>query len=363
MQTCPDILTTAFMSRSRLAIAIGDPAGIGPEVVLKALAQLDDDPEHFILIGHRSMLHETALRLRLSQPDLDLEAWTIVEPDLDSDVDISAIEPGQESAIGGAASFAYLNRAIDLCLDGTCHGIITAPISKTAWKAAGHHYPGQTELLAERANIDRFGMMFVAKSPHTGWSLRTLLATTHIPLASVPAALTPDLLDWKLDLAIQTLRDQFGLDRPRIAISGLNPHSGENGQLGREETDWMNTWLDHARTKYPQADLIGLVPPDTLWVKPGHAWYGDRQNATKQTSNQAHDLYLALYHDQGLIPTKLLAFDLAVNTTIGLPFIRTSPDHGTAFDIAGRGIADPTSMIAAINLAIELATHHVTSPA
>jgi 4-hydroxythreonine-4-phosphate dehydrogenase len=346
------------MSRPRLVITIGDPAGIGPEVILKSLVQLNPNPDQFILVGHRSILQATALRLSLSPSDFDLGAWTLIEPDLTLDGNQTEIEPGAESAIGGAASFAYLNRAIDLCLDQTCSGIITAPISKTAWKAAGHHYPGQTELLAERANVDRFGMMFVAQSPYTGWSLRTLLATTHIPLASVPTALTPELLDWKLDLAIQTLRDQFGLDRPRIAISGLNPHSGENGQLGREEIDWMHTWLATARTQHHQADLVGLVPPDTLWVKPGQAWYGDRTQTTKTAQINAHDLYLALYHDQGLIPTKLLAFDLAVNTTIGLPFIRTSPDHGTAFDIAGRGIADPTSTIAAINLATKLAANH-----
>jgi len=348
------------MTRQPLAITIGDPAGIGPEVVLKALANLDFEPDRFILVGHRSQLRDTALRLQSTNPVLDrnrlerhLETWTIVEPALPCDH--TAIQLGQESAIGGAASFAYLNRAIDLCLDGTCRGIVTAPISKTAWNAAGHHYPGQTELLAERAKVNRFGMMFVAQSPYTGWSLRTLLATTHIPLASVSAALTPELLDWKLDLAIRTLGDQFGLDRPRIAISGLNPHSGENGQLGREEADWMNTWLDTARATYPQVQFTGLVPPDTLWVQSGHAWYGDRQTLNPASSNQAHDLYLALYHDQGLIPTKLLAFDLAVNMTIGLPFLRTSPDHGTAFDIAGRNLADPTSMIAAINLAIDLA--------
>lgn len=354
-------ITTAIpMSRPRLAIAIGDPAGIGPEVVLKSLVHLAPDPAQFILIGHRSILETTAAYLaahRKVQPsDFDLNAWTLIEPDLKLSDAQTALKPGQESAIGGAASFAYLNRAIDLCLDRTCGGIVTAPISKTAWKAAGHHYPGQTELLAERAQVDRFGMMFVAKSPHTGWSLRTLLATTHIPLASVPTVLTPELLDWKLDLAIQTLRDQFGLDRPRIAISGLNPHSGENGQLGREEADWMNIWLNNARTQHPHADLIGLVPPDTLWVKAGQAWYGDRPETAEPSQINTPDLYLALYHDQGLIPTKLLAFDLAVNTTIGLPFIRTSPDHGTAFDIAGRGIADPTSTIAAINLAIDLVT-------
>lgn len=347
------------MTRPPLAITIGDPAGIGPEVVLKALVALKAEPSHFILVGHRSHLDATVARLhlthstdsiiKLEELERDLKTWRIIEPALS--VESAEIELGQESAIGGAASFAALNRAIDLCLDGTCRGLVTAPISKTAWKTAGHHYPGQTELLAERSQCQRFGMMFVAQSPHTGWSLRTLLATTHIPLTDVSTALTPELLDWKLELAITSLRDQFGLDRPRIAISGLNPHSGENGQLGRDETDWMNRWLATARINYPQVELTGLVPPDTLWVKAGHAWYGDRQNQAQSLSGGAHDLYLALYHDQGLIPTKLLAFDLAVNTTIGLPFIRTSPDHGTAFDIAGQNLADPTSMIAAINLA------------
>ncbi|MGD1900911.1 MAG: 4-hydroxythreonine-4-phosphate dehydrogenase PdxA [Geitlerinemataceae cyanobacterium] len=335
------------MHSPKLAVSIGDPAGIGPEVILKALAALDREVRSAVtIVGDRSLLERTAEQLR--DLDLDLESLKVVEPDLASDLD--NIVPGVEGALGGAIGFAALNRAIDLCLDGICQGVVTAPISKTAWKAAGHHYPGQTELLAERAGVDRFGMLFVARSPHTGWVLRTLLATTHIPLAEVPTALTPELMHRKLDLAIETLQRQFGIDRPRIAISGLNPHSGENGQLGREELDWLNGWLAEARDRHPAAELTGLVPPDTLWVKPGHAWFGQRS-----AEKTAHDLYLALYHDQGLIPTKLLAFDLAVNTTIGLPFIRTSPDHGTAFDIAGRGIADPTSTIAAIELAREMA--------
>jgi 4-hydroxythreonine-4-phosphate dehydrogenase len=211
---------------------------------------------------------------------------------------------------------------------------------------AGHHYPGQTEFLAQRSGSERFGMLFVAQSPHTGWMFRTLLATTHIPLRDVPQTLTPALLTQKLDLFLETLERLFHISRPRLAIAGLNPHSGEQGKLGREEVEWMLPWLDAARARHPQATLEGFIPPDTLWIKPAQAWW--------QAPHQGHDAYLALYHDQGLIPVKLLAFDRAVNTTIGLPFLRTSPDHGTAFDIAGQGIAQADSMVAALQLAATL---------
>jgi 4-hydroxythreonine-4-phosphate dehydrogenase len=202
-------------------------------------------------------------------------------------------------------------------------------------------------------------MLFFAQSPHTGWQLRTLLATTHIPLSQVPQALTPELMSQKLDLLIECLAQDFGILQPRIAIAGLNPHSGEAGQLGTEEVNWLNSWLQSQREKYPQATLDGLFPPDTMWVKPGQAWYGNGygngdSGSYGQEQAPAHDAYLALYHDQGLIPVKLMAFDRAVNTTIGLPFVRTSPDHGTAFDIAGQGIADAQSMLAALELAAAL---------
>jgi 4-hydroxythreonine-4-phosphate dehydrogenase len=197
-------------------------------------------------------------------------------------------------------------------------------------------------------------MMFVARSPYTGWTLRTLLATTHIPLRQVSETLTPEKLSLKVELLIECLQQSFGIAQPRIAIAGLNPHSGEQGQLGREETDWMLPWLETIRSEFPQAQFDGLLPPDTMWVKPGQAWFGSN-------SISVHDAYLALYHDQGLIPVKLMAFDRAVNTSIGLPFVRTSPDHGTAFDIAGKGIADPTSMKAAIQFAIEL-IHRRSAP-
>ena len=261
---------------------------------------------------------------------------------------------GIENKASGAASFAYMETAIACTLAGEFDGIVTAPISKAAWKAAGYNYPGQTELLAEKSGAARVGMLFVARSPHTNWTLRTLLATTHIPLNEVPKVLTPQLLTEKLELLVECLEKDFGLKKARIAIAGLNPHSGEQGQLGHEEQDWLIPWIEQQRQNNPNLQLDGPIPPDTMWVKPGQAWYGNTK-----IQNPA-DAYLALYHDQGLIPVKLMAFDRAVNTSIGLPFIRTSPDHGTAFDIAGKGIADATSMKAAIKLAVDLAQSKVS---
>lgn len=336
----------------RLALPIGDPAGIGPEVALKALA----DPTlnrkcQIALIGSRSLLSATYRHLKeqgvegLANP----EALALVDVEIAPAV-AAQITLGCGNAASGAASFAYLQVAIARTLAGEFEGIVTAPIAKSEWQAAGHDYPGQTEVLAQAAGTNRYGMLFVARSPHTGWTLRTLLATTHIPLRAVPDSLNPALMSRKLDLLIDCLQQNFGIVAPKIIIAGLNPHSGEEGQLGREEEDWLRSWLAAERQKYPHCQLIGLVPPDTMWVKPGRAWYEDC------TGNGLGDGYLALYHDQGLIPVKLMAFDQAINTTIGLPFIRTSPDHGTAFDIADRGIANAASMKAAIELAIALTT-------
>ncbi len=350
--------TPVQAARPRLALPLGDPAGIGAEVMLKALA----DPElrqtgDFVLVGNRDLLMQTYDRLarqidpaslanRLAHPN-DLALLDVpLEPALSAKIQL-----GQGNAASGEASFRFLSAAIAQTLAGACEGIVTAPIAKSAWKAAGHDYPGQTELLAQRAGVQRFGMLFVAQSPHSGWQLRTLLATTHIPLRQVADTLTPELLTLKLELLLDCLQQDFGLSAPRIAVAGLNPHSGEQGQLGREEQDWLMPWLESMRRRFPTVSLEGPVPPDTLWVRPGQAWFA-RQDGN--AAAQAHDAYLALYHDQGLIPVKLMAFDRAVNTTIGLPFVRCSPDHGTAFDIAALGQADSTSCRAAIRTAIEL---------
>lgn len=370
-------------SQARLAVTLGDPSGIGPEVVLKALA----DPEvttncEITVIGSRSLLQNIYTQLRrigdgdaLADPDqlsiLDIE----LEPSTKAQINL-----GIGNAASGAASFAYLEKAIACTLAGEFDGIVTAPIAKSLWKAAGHAYPGQTEVLAQYAGVERFGMLFVARSPYSGWLLRTLLATTHIPLRQVADTLTPELMTKKLDLLVECLCSDFGLETPRIAISGLNPHSGEQGQLGREEQEWLIPWLEQERQKRPTLHLDGPIPPDTLWVKAGQAWYGEGEmgrasqspgrylsweatsqaRAPKSRIQNAPDAYLALYHDQGLIPVKLMAFDRAINTTIGLPFVRTSPDHGTAFDIAGQGIANATSMKAAIQLAVELVNERLT---
>lgn len=332
---------------------MGDPAGIGAEIIFKALARPEKWQDCDItVIGTRTLLDRSYNRLLtmgvgrndLAHPDTLTIQDIVLEPELET-----AAIVGIESAAGGDASFRYLSEALHLTRKGEFQAVVTAPIAKSAWKAAGIDYPGQTEVLAEAAGVDRFGMLFVAQSPFTGWTLRTLLATTHIPLAEVPQTLTPALLSEKLALLVESLRSDFGILEPEIAIAGLNPHSGERGQLGREEIDWILPWLGEEQHKYPQAELKGPIPPDTMWVEPGKAWFGHG------SPERVADAYFALYHDQGLIPVKLMAFEQAINTTIGLPFIRTSPDHGTAFDIAGRGVARASSLEAAIELAIALA--------
>lgn len=325
--------------RPRLVIPLGDPAGIGPEVVLKALV----DPEvqraaAITLCGSRQLWQQTYQAIKETTTLVNPDGWDLMEVDCHEEVVL-----GRGDRASGEAGFRAVERGIGATLAGEFEGIVTAPISKAGWKAAGHLYPGQTELLARMAGCDRFGMMFVGQSPHTSWELRALLATVHIPLAQVPIVLNAEVMDRKLDLLIETLAQDFGITAPHIVIAGLNPHSGEAGQLGTEEVAWLMPWLEAARLRFPQATLEGLLPPDTMWVKPGQAWFGTGAGTVK-----AADAYLALYHDQGLIPVKLMAFDRAVNTSIGLPFVRTSPDHGTAFDIAGKGIADPTSMKEAI---------------
>ncbi|TVQ42625.1 MAG: 4-hydroxythreonine-4-phosphate dehydrogenase PdxA [Gloeocapsa sp. DLM2.Bin57] len=327
-----------------LAITMGDPAGIGPEIILQALSNPQFQTEcNITVIGSLEVLKNTYQRLHkqlnLVNPE-DILVWDVPLE--------SKIEPGKGTAATGEASFIYLEKAIAATLEGKFAGIVTAPIAKSLWQKAGYNYPGQTEVLASRAGVSKYGMLFVGRSPYSNWVLRTLLATTHIPLAEVPLRLNPQLLTEKLELLIDCLVQDFGITHPEIMISGLNPHSGEEGKLGTEEQDWLIPWLAEQTQSYQNIKLSGPIPPDTLWVKPGQAWYQNTE--TIKTA----DAYLALYHDQGLIPVKLMAFAQAVNTTIGLPFVRTSPDHGTAFDIAGCGQADATSFQEAIKWGISL---------
>jgi 4-hydroxythreonine-4-phosphate dehydrogenase len=324
----------------RLVIALGDPAGIGAEVILKALAGPLPPGLEVVLVGCGRWLRTSHGHLR------DVSPVPLADPADFSLVDVpleQPIAPGESCAAAGAASFAWLTRAVELVLAGEGDALVTAPIAKASWKAAGHAYPGQTERLAELTGSDEAAMLFTAVAPAGGWRLNTLLATTHIPLAEVSLRLGPELVTRRLDALLAFCR-RFA-PAPRLVVAGLNPHAGEEGQLGREEQDWLIPTLQQWQGRHPEVRLEGPIPPDTCWLEAASAWRGETPGP---------DGYLALYHDQGLIPVKLLAFDAAVNTTLGLPFLRTSPDHGTAFGIAGRGVARADSMAAAIRTAWEL---------
>lgn len=330
-----------------LALALGDPAGIGAEVTLKALAALQQQAIPVVLVGCRRWLEEHYQTLRPCSDAPLADPADFAWHDQPLPAGHGSITPGEINAASGAASFAWLTAATELVLAGRCRALVTAPIAKSAWHAAGHPYPGQTERLAELAGVRQASMLFTARPPWSrpgDWRLTTLLATTHIPLATVPGALSPELIHHKLDVLLHFCR-RFRA-RPRLAIAGLNPHAGEGGQLGREESDWISDTVERWRRQHPDVILEGPLPPDTCWLEAAAAWQGSNRSAA--------DGFLALYHDQGLLPVKLLAFDAAVNTSLELPFLRTSPDHGTGQAIAGRGVARGASMAAAIETAWEL---------
>jgi 4-hydroxythreonine-4-phosphate dehydrogenase len=326
--------------RPTIAISMGDPAGIGPEVIVKALA----DPvlrhrARYVIYGMNELLHYAADLAELDvfwwrdQYQGHLKAYgfdvTVVDYDQYSILGTTIRSP---SKIGGDASMRFCLDAIDAAKKGIVDAVVTAPIAKESWKLAGHNYPGHTELFAQRTGARRYNMMF------TGGPLRVVLATVHIPLNSVWGRLNIGAVFQPIELIHETLVNWFDIEKPRIAVCGLNPHASENGQFGDEEERIISPAIFMAREQ--GIDVTGPYPPDTIFLKAKHGTY---------------DAVVAMYHDQGLIPVKLLAFDQAVNCTIGLPIIRTSPDHGTAFDIVGRNKANPGSMRAAISLAIDLA--------
>ncbi|RPH62242.1 MAG: 4-hydroxythreonine-4-phosphate dehydrogenase PdxA [Acidobacteria bacterium] len=283
----------------RIGITEGDPSGIGPEISEKAAA----DP-----------------RVRAA-----------CEPVLYGPDDRARFEPGQLSADAGRAACDAIGRALRDAQAGVIAGMATAPINKEALALAGFKWRGHTDMLAELTDAPRVAMMFYAER------LRVVLATIHVPLADVPRLLTMDRMCDVIDLTAKEL-PRFGFSKPRLALAGLNPHAGEHGLLGSEERAVLEPAV--ARSRAAGLDVTGPLPADTVFVR---ALGGE------------FDAVIACYHDQGLIPIKLVAFGQAVNVTLGLPVIRTSVDHGTAFDIAGRGVANPESMIQAVLLAAKLA--------
>ena len=286
----------------RIGITVGDPAGIGPEIALKCAAD-------------RNL--RSVCELVLYGPTYDLA--------------LKAFPTGQVSAEAGRAAYEAILEAVADAQAGHIDAIATAPINKEALQSAGLPWKGHTELLAHLTSAPRFAMMFYTEK------LRVILATIHIPLAEVPRAVTRERLEEIIELAADEL-PRFGLPRSAIAVAGLNPHAGEHGVIGTEDDAVLRPAIEACRSRGMTVD--GPFPADTIFLR---AMRGE------------FDVVIACYHDQGLIPVKMAAFGRAVNVTLGLPIIRTSVDHGTAFDIAGKGIADPSSLIAAVRLAARLA--------
>jgi 4-hydroxythreonine-4-phosphate dehydrogenase len=296
------------MSLPTIAVTAGDPSGIGPEIAVKAA---------------RDARVVAACRPVIYGPHLA--------------EDLAAFPVGRVDPASGRAAYDAIVRAAGDAVIGRVAAVVTAPINKAAFAAAGYSWPGHTELLAHLCGVSDVAMMF--------WSdrLRVVLATVHMPLAEVPGALTRARVLSVLRLTASSL-PQFGVPTPRLAVAGLNPHAGEDGLLGREEREVLAPAV--AESRQAGIDVVGPLPADTLFVRAARGEF---------------DAVVACYHDQGLIPVKLVAFGRAVNVTLGLPIVRTSVDHGTAFDIARKGTADESSLVEAVLLAVQLAARRAES--
>jgi 4-hydroxythreonine-4-phosphate dehydrogenase len=310
------------MELKKIAITIGDPAGIGPEIALKAIMSHETagicEP---IIIGDIAVLDEAVERLNMP---VDLNSLKIINVCEIKDRDFSKCKPTAE---GGSACVSYIKKAVELALNKSVDAIVTAPITKASLKMAGFKWPGHTELLAELTDTKDYAMMFYSDR------LKLILATIHTALKNVPAMIDKERVLKSIILAKKSC-DMLDIENPRIAVSGLNPHAGESGIFGDEETKEITPAIKEAQKM--GIPVSGPYPADVIFHK---AYKGE------------FDIIVCMYHDQGLAPFKMIAFEKGVNMTVGLPIIRTSPDHGTAYDIAWKGIANPSSIIEAIKLA------------
>ncbi len=338
------------MSPRPIAITMGDPAGVGPEIIVKAATRLRDRLDsgdlRLLVIGHRPALDEAARTLGhapipVAVPDADFPALSVAPVGGDAPIPL-----GQVSSAGGECAYRAVERGVTLAMDGKIGAIVTAPLNKEALNLAGHHFAGHTDMLAKLTG-SRDSVMMLAHGP-----MRVSHLTTHIALHDVPARLTPVRLRRVVDLTHQALVG-LGIENPHIAIAALNPHAGEGGLFGREDIEVTMPAVEAMRAD--GLNISGPIPGDTVFVKLRGGQY---------------DAVVAMYHDQGHIPVKLLGFQIdpatgqwtalnGINVTLGLPIIRTSVDHGTAFDIAGKGIANETSLVEAIEYAERLAAHPI----
>lgn len=335
----------AKMSLPTIGITMGDPTGIGPEIIAKVLS--DKSTFHFcrpIVLGDRTVM-ERALRLLNSTLKVN-EIENVVEREYRngklnlinlSDINVNEIDYGVPTQSCGKAMVKYIEEAVKLVLAGSIDAITTAPISKKALSDAGYTYPGHTELLAELTGSKEYVMMLA------GDRLKVVLVTIHCALKEVFHLLTMEKILTTIRITNDALIDFFGEEKPKIAVAALNPHAGEGGLFGKEEEEIILPAIKQAQQL--GIKVKGPLPPDTLFY-----------HAAKGT----YSAVVSMYHDQGLIPLKLLHFEDAVNVTLGLPLIRTSVDHGTAYDIAGTGKANPSSLLNALKLAARMVTHRAT---
>ncbi len=320
----------------RIGITIGDPSGIGPEVSLKALAKNSDYREESIIFGTRSILDYYKQLLNISIPFNYVTDVDDCKPGMINiydvlDIPLDKIPIGEVSPISGDAAYQYLDKSIGLAMAGKLGPIVTAPLNKDALHKGGHNFDGHTEIFATLTGTKKYTMML--------WSekLSVVHVSTHVPLRKACDLVKKDRVMDCIALAADA-KQKLGIANPKIAVAGLNPHSGEDGLFGTEDRDEIAPAVEAMKAK--GYDVTGPVPPDTVFLR---------------ASRGEFDIVVAMYHDQGHIPMKLLAFDDGVNVTLGLPIIRTSVDHGTAFDIAGKGIAKEQSLLQSIMLAIRFA--------
>jgi len=314
---------------------MGDAAGIGPEIVVKACAQGLSAP--CVVYGDAGALRRAAMQLGARLDITEIADISRARPDAPG-IQVVACSPalpadlplGKVSALAGRAAYDYVCAAIDDALAGHIRAIVTAPLNKKSMHEAGIEYPGHTEILADRSGTQDFAMMLANDE------LRVLLVTIHVALADVMARITPQAELTAMRLADRACR-QMGIATPRVAVAGLNPHAGEGGKFGREDMDIIEPAIAAARAE--GIDASGPWPGDTIFMRARRGEF---------------DIVVAQYHDQGLIPVKYLGVDHGVNVTVGLPFVRTSVDHGTAFDIAGQGVADHASLVTAFDLALAM---------
>jgi 4-hydroxythreonine-4-phosphate dehydrogenase len=322
-----------------LAMTMGEPAGIGPELALAAWRDRTRTAPFFVLAppaviaaaGERAGFDAPIIETDPASAAGEFSKGLPVVPLANS---VEA-EPGRPSAANAAATIESIARGVDAVRKGEARAVVTNPIAKAVLYQAGFRFPGHTEYLGELASawgVPAFPVMMIWSS-----ALAVTPVTIHIPLAEAPRALSAELIVKTARVVDRDMRARFGVARPRLAFAGLNPHAGEGGAMGREEIDIIAPAIEVLRAE--GIDAFGPLPADTMFHPKARARY---------------DVALAMYHDQGLIPVKTLAFDEGVNVTLGLPFVRTSPDHGVAFDIAGKGVANPASLIAAIKLADRL---------